>query len=587
MRKLKLVLLSVLLCTPQAVVAQEKSSKDMLFEVFSLERAVYYSENPQAVRPDGVRVAKMPSVLPSVYARKETQNRQFLKQIKLIDRTALTDENKLNYDLFVSMISNRILYGKHRLWRLPLQSDSGFHSGLSRSWLSMTFNKVEDFEFYIERLRDYPRYFDEQIENLRLGMTEGYTMPRVVLDGLMPTFDAELVEKVDGSGFYGPFVSMTQAISMEDQARLRSQANDVIMTLVIPSFQKLRDFMVNEYHPQSRQTIGVSKVSGGKALYEDMVRYYTTLEISPEDIHALGLAEVARIRAEMDAIIREVNFEGSFQDFITFLRTDPQFYAKTAKELLMHASYIAKRIDHKMPSLFTKLPRQPYGVEPVPASIAPNYTTGRYSGSPLSAPKGGEYWVNTYKLKVRPLYALPALTLHEGVPGHHHQNALRKEMKNLPAFRNSAGTHAFGEGWGLYCEKLGIDIGIYETPYENFGRLSYEMWRALRLVVDTGMHYMDMTRAEAIKFMEDNSALSKHNVRTEVDRYIAWPGQALAYKMGELKILELREKAKSELGPNFDVRTFHDAILEAGSIPLSILEAQIDRYIEREKIKLH
>ena len=587
MRKLMLVLLSILFCMSQAVGAQEKSSKDMLFELFSLERAVYYSENPQAIRPDGVRVAKMRSVLPSAYARKETQNRQFLKQINLIDRTALSDEDKLNNDLFVSMIRNRILYGKHRLWRLPLQSDSGFHSGLSRSWLSMTFNKVEDFEFYIERLRDYPRYFDEQIENLRLGIAEGYTMPRVVLDGLMPTFDAELIEKVDDSGFYGPFISMTQAINTEDQARLRSQAKDVIMTLVIPSFQKLRDFMVNEYHPVARQTIGVSNVSGGKALYEDMVRYYTTLEISPEDVHALGLAEVARIRAEMDAIISEVNFAGSFQDFITFLRTDPQFYAKTAKELLMHASYIAKRIDLKMPALFTKLPRQPYGVEPVPASIAPNYTTGRYSGAPLSAPKGGEYWVNTYKLEVRPLYALPALTLHEGVPGHHHQNALRQEMKNLPAFRNSAGTHAFGEGWGLYCEKLGIDIGIYETPYENFGRLSYEMWRALRLVVDTGMHYMDMTRAEAIKLMEDNSALSKHNVRTEVDRYIAWPGQALAYKMGELKIIELRDKARSELGSNFDLRTFHDAILEAGSLPLSILQTQIDRYIEREKIKLH
>lgn len=587
MRKLMLVLLCVSVGMSQAVVAQEKSSKDMLFELFSLERAVYYSENPQAIRPDGVRVAKMPSVLPSVYARKETQNRQFLKQINLIDRTALSDEDKLNNDLFVSMISNRILYGKHRLWRLPLQSDSGFHSGLSRSWLSMAFNKVEDFEFYIERLRDYPRYFNEQIENMKLGMAEGYTMPRVVLDGLMPTFDAELVESVDESGFYGPLVSMTQAINIEDQARLREQAKDVIMTLVIPSFQKLRDFMVNEYHPEARQTIGVSNVSGGKALYEDMVRYYTTLEISPEDVHALGLAEVARIRTEMDAIISEVEFAGSFQDFITFLRTDPQFYAKTAKELLMHASYIAKRIDLKMPALFTKLPRQPYGVEPVPASIAPNYTTGRYSGSPLSAPRGGEYWVNTYKLEVRPLYALPALTLHESVPGHHHQNALRKEMKNLPAFRNSAGTHAFGEGWGLYCEKLGIDIGIYETPYENFGRLSYEMWRALRLVVDTGMHYMDMTRAEAIKLMEDNSALSKHNVRTEVDRYIAWPGQALAYKMGELKILELRDKAKSELGANFEIRTFHDAILEAGSIPLSILEAQIDRYIEREKIKLH
>ena len=582
-----LVILTVISGIFQTSWAQEKSSNEMMLDLFALERAVYYSENPLAIRPDGIRVSKMPSVLPSAYARQETQNRQFLKQLKLIDRVSLNDGDKLNYDLFGSMIENRILYGKHRLWRLPLQSDSGFHSGLSRSWQRMRFNKIEDFEFYIERLRDYPRYFDEQIENMRLGMVEGYTMPRIVLDGLMPNFDTELVETADESGFFEPLITITDAIGIEDQARLRSQAKDVILTLVIPSFEKLRDFMVREYYPASRQTIGVSMVSGGKALYEDMIRYYTTLEISPEDVHALGLVEVARIRTEMEAIISEVKFEGSFQDFITFLRTDPRFYAKTPKELLMYASYIAKRIDHKMPSLFTKLPRQPYGVEAVPAAIAPNYTTGRYSGSPLSAPRGGEYWVNTYKLEVRPLYALPALTLHESVPGHHHQNALRMEMKNLPAFRNSAGTHAFGEGWGLYCEKLGIEIGIYETPYEDFGRLSYEMWRALRLVVDTGMHYMDMSRDEAIKLMEENSALSKHNIRTEIDRYIAWPGQALAYKMGELKILELRTKAKSELGKDFDIRTFNDAVLEAGSIPLGILEAQIERYIVREKVKMH
>lgn len=587
MMKKLLVIVSVIFAISQGVQAQEKSPTEKMSELFTLERAVYYSENPIATRPDGIRVAKMPSVLPSSFARQETQNRQFLKQLMSIDSTKLSDEDKLNYELFASMIKNRLLYGKHRLWRLPLQSDSGYHSGLSRSWLSMSFNKIEDFDFYIERLRDYPRYFAEQIANMRLGMAEGYTMPSVVLEGLMPNFDSELVDTVEESGFFGPYISITDAIDMEDQTRLRDQADDVIMTLVIPSYQKLRDFMVNEYYPASRQTVGVSDVSGGKALYEDMVRYYTTLEISPTEVHALGLSEVARIRTEMEAIISEVKFEGSFQGFITFLRTDQQFYAKTPKELLMYASYIAKRIDLKMPSLFTKLPRQPYGVEPVPASIAPNYTTGRYSGAPLSAPRGGEYWVNTYKLEVRPLYALPALTLHESVPGHHHQNALRKEMKNLPAFRNSAGTHAFGEGWGLYCEKLGIDIGIYETPYEHFGRLSYEMWRALRLVVDTGMHYMDMSRADAIKLMEDNSALSKHNVRTEVDRYIAWPGQALAYKMGELKILELRAKAKAEIGAGFDIRTFHDAVLEAGSLPLSILEAQIDRYIAREKVKAH
>ena len=585
--KVILVILGLIAMVPQSVWAQEKTSTEMLNQLFLLERAVYYRENPLAFRPDGSRVAKMPSVLPASYARQVTQYRQFLKQLKAIESESLSDGNKLNYDLFASMIESRLLSAKHRMWRLPFQSDSGFHSGLSRSWRRMNFDQVEDYDFYLERLRDYPRYFDEQIANLRLGMAEGYVMPRVVLDGLMPNFDSELVDTVQESGFYGPFLAVKDAVGEEDKARLMGQAEDVIMRLVVPSFQKLRDFMVEEYYPASRMTIGVSHVSEGKALYEDMVRYYTTLEISPEQVHQLGLSEVARIRSEMDAIIEELNFDGSFQDFIDFLRTDPQFYAKTPKELLMNASYIAKRIDLKMPALFGKLPRQPYGVEPVPASIAPNYTTGRYSGAPITAPKGGEYWVNTYKLEVRPLYALPALTLHEGVPGHHHQNALRIEMKDMPAFRSSAGSHAFGEGWGLYSEKLGIEIGIYQTPYEHFGRLSYEMWRALRLVVDTGMHYMDMSRADAIKLMEDNSALSKHNIRTEIDRYIAWPGQALAYKMGELKLLELRAKAKAELGNDFDVRSFHDAVLEAGSIPLSILGAQIDRYIAREKVRIN
>ena len=302
--------------------------------------------------------------------------------------------------------------------------------------------------------------------------------------------------------------------------------------------------------------------------------------MTPERVHEVGLGEVKRIRAEMDAIIAQVGFKGTFPEFLAFLRTDPQFYARSPQELLKEASYIAKQVDGMLPAYFGKLPRLPYSVQPVPAEIAPNYTTGRYSPPPIGGTKGGEYWVNTYALDKRPLYVLAALTLHEAVPGHHLQGALARELENVPAFRLDLYPHAFGEGWGLYSEKLGKEMGLYKTPYEEFGRLTYEMWRACRLVVDTGMHAKNWTRQQALDYLGENTALSLHEVRTEIDRYIAWPGQALAYKMGELKILELRERARQALGEKFDIRAFHDAALANGGVPLPILEKQIDLYIQ-------
>jgi uncharacterized protein (DUF885 family) len=310
------------------------------------------------------------------------------------------------------------------------------------------------------------------------------------------------------------------------------------------------------------------------------VRYYTTLpDATPEKVHATGLAEVARIRAEMDAIIAEVTFKGDFADFLHFLRTDKQFYAKTPAALLREAAWISKEIDGKLPEFFGHLPRMPYTVKPVPAALAPNYTAGRYNPGPLGA--AGEYWVNTYALETRPLYALPALSLHEAVPGHHLQGAVARELKSVPTFRLNFYPHAFGEGWGLYAEKLGKEMGVYHTPYQEFGRLTYEMWRACRLVVDTGMHAMGWSREKAYDYLASNTALSKHEVRTEIDRYIAWPAQALAYKTGEMKIIELRRKAKAALGDKFDLRSFHDAILESGGVTLPVLDRRIDAYIKQ------
>ena len=353
----------------------------------------------------------------------------------------------------------------------------------------------------------------------------------------------------------------------------------MLVNAVMPAYAAFQRFFESEYRPAARTTIDASALPDGKAYYADLVRYFTTLpDATPERIHEVGVAEVARLRGEMEAILRDVNHDGSFADFVDFLRADPQFYAKTPEELLREAAWIAKEIDGKLPQYFGTLPRMPYAVKPVPDALAPNYTAGRYNPGPIGA--AGEYWVNTYALHTRPLYVLPSLTLHEAVPGHHLQIALARELADLPQFRSSFFPHAFGEGWALYSEKLGEEMGIYHTPYQRFGRLIYEMWRACRLVIDTGMHAMSWTREQARQFLASNTALSMHEVRTEVDRYIAWPGQALAYKVGELKIVELRKRAEATLGAAFDLRAFHDAVLDNGGVTLAVLESRIDAYVK-------
>jgi uncharacterized protein (DUF885 family) len=348
---------------------------------------------------------------------------------------------------------------------------------------------------------------------------------------------------------------------------------------VVAGYRALLDFVVREYIPGARASTGASDLPNGRALYGHLIRHFTTLDLSPDAIHERGLAEVRRIRSEMEEVIRKTGFRGDFAAFLRFLRTDPRFYARTPEELLDRASRIAKRMDGKLPALFGRLPRQPYGVEPVPAEIAPKYTGGRYVGAPLDGRKAGTYWVNTYALPSRPVYVLEALTLHEAVPGHHLQVALSKELTDLPPFRRYAYVDAFGEGWGLYSERLGLEAGFYTDPHSNFGRLTYEMWRACRLVVDTGIHAKGWTRARALEFLASNTALSLHEVETETDRYISWPGQALAYKIGELKIRELRRKAEERLGSRFDVRAFHDLVLSGGTVTLPVLEQRVEAYL--------
>ena len=523
----------------------------------------------------------LPDVSPAAQQRHLEEDRNFLARLAEIDRETLSAADRTNHELFEFVVGQRATLAEYRPYRIPILSDDGFHMGVQRMYESVPLQTVEDYEQYLARLRATGTYFDQNIANMRDGIADGFTQPSAILEGILPSISGSIVEDPGESAFFTPFRNLPDHFDEATAERLREAGREAIAGTVVPAYQRFLSFFTEEYIPGARETLGASALENGRAYYEDLTRFFTTREdAAPDAIHERGLREVARIRAEMEDIIRQLEFEGSFADFIEFLRTDPQFYVDEPEQLLKEASWIAKKIDGRMPAFFRALPRMPYGVEPVPDEIAPNYTTGRYWGAPAGGRRGGYYMVNTYALDIRPLYTLAALTLHEGVPGHHHQNSLRDEIEDFPEFRRAFYPHAFGEGWALYAEKLGIEMNIYETPYDHFGRLSYEMWRAVRLVVDTGIHYRGWSREQARDYLAENSALSLHNVRTEIDRYISWPGQALAYKIGELTILELRGRAESELGENFDIRDFHDAVLLTGGLPMDMLEREIERYIE-------
>lgn len=528
--------------------------------------------------------ARVPDVTP------EAQQR-YLERLAAIE-TELQDgiaKNRAANDpasaaILSFILRHDIALGEFDGWRMPFNADSGFHVGIGYIVRSTRFANERDYRDYLTRLAGLPGYLGDQQANMRMGLDAGFSQPREIMADVLPSFAALVVADPEAHPLFKPFDAMPTSIPEETRAALRAEALALFESEVLPAFDQLHGFMRDVYVPGARTTLGASSLPDGRRYYEALVRYYTTLEsATPENVHERGLAEVARIRAEMQAIIAETGFDGTFDEFLTFLRTDPQFYAKTPEELLQRAAWIAKQTDGRLPAYFGKLPRQPYSVEPVPAEIAPNYTAGRYSPAPPGSDHGGQYWVNTYALETRPLYQLPALSLHEGVPGHHLQGALSYEIENAPKFREQFYPHAFGEGWGLYSEKLGVEMGIYQTPYEHFGRLSYEMWRACRLVVDTGIHAMGWTREQARDYLATNTALSHHEIRTEVDRYVSWPGQALAYKIGELTIWDLRHEAEAELGDDFDIREFHDTILVDGGLPLDLLRVAVRNYIDETK----
>jgi uncharacterized protein (DUF885 family) len=488
--------------------------------------------------------------------------------------------DSLNADILRFILRHELSLGHFAPWRIPFLSDAGFHMDVGYVVSSTRFEDLDDYRDYLARLRALPGYLEQNRVNMQLGLESGFTQPQEIMQNILPSFEAQVTDTADAHPLYAPFLDMPDSLAAERQEDLRREARSLLEDTVIPAYAAVRDFMRERYVPNARATLGASELPGGEAYYAALVRYYTTLDsASPENVHERGLSEVARIRAEMDEVIAQTGFDGSFDAFLEFLRTDPQFYPKTPEELLMRAAWIAKKTDGLLPAFFGKLPRQPYSVEPVPAEIAPNYTAGRYVPAPPGGPRGGQYWVNTYALDTRSLYQLVALSLHEGVPGHHLQGALAYEIEDAPEFRKQFYPHAYGEGWGLYSEKLGVEMGVYETPYDHFGRLSYEMWRACRLVVDTGIHAKGWTRQQAVDYLASNTALSMHEVNTEIDRYIAWPGQALAYKIGELTIWDLRREAETALGDAFDIREFHDVVLTSGGVPLDLLAALVRQYI--------
>ncbi|MGH8062540.1 MAG: DUF885 domain-containing protein [Pseudoxanthomonas sp.] len=505
-----------------------------------------------------------------------------LHQLDTIDPAALSPDNRINLAVYRPQVESLAAEVRLRGYEMPFNSDSSFWSNLG-FMTRQPMHDVGDYDAYIARLNDVPRYFDQQIDNMRAGLARGFSVPRAVLDGREVSIAAMAgLKDPTAANFYEPFKQLPTQIPATEQQRLRAAATAAIGQRMVPAYAKLLKFFREEYVPQARTTLAAEAMPDGRAYYRQQIREYTTLDLDPEQIHRIGLDEVARIQAEMDAIIGQVGFKAApgeevFPAFLQFLRTDPQFYAATPQALLDRAAWISKRVDGQVGKFIGTLPRGRFTIIPVPADIAPFWTSGR----------GGAdtYWLNTYNLPARPLYNLPALTLHESSPGHSLQGALAREQAGQPEFRRRNYISAYGEGWGLYSEKLGKEMGIYETPYEDFGRLTYEMWRACRLVIDTGLHHEGWTRDQALAYLRDRTALSEHEITTEVDRYISWPGQALSYKLGELAIVRLRAEAERELGGRFDVKAFHDAVLRQGSVPLPVLEQQIQAFIAESKAK--
>lgn len=511
---------------------------------------------------------KLPDVTPAAQQAYAADAAELLTKLDAIDAAQFSDKDRIDAAVLRTLLEEEIGDARFREWEMPFDSDNNFWSYLAPRGSLTT---VAEYESYLTRLQDIPRYFDQQIANARTGLARGFSVPRVTLNGRDVSLAAYVTDQVEASQFWVPFAQMPASIPASDANRLKTAGRAAIEDGVIPAYARLLAFFREEYRPAARNSLAAEAMPDGPAYYAQQIRQYTTLNLGAEEIHQIGLSEVARITAEMEKVKAEAGFEGTLEEFVHFLRTDPQFVARTPDELMGVSAYAAKRVDGKLAQFFGFLPRHRFSIVEVDPAIAPFYTAGRGGYSACQ--------MNTYDLPSRPLYNIPALTLHECAPGHSFQAAVANEQPAAAEFRRRTYFSGFGEGWGLYVEYLGNEMGIYRTPYEKFGQLGYEMWRAARLVVDTGIHHYGWSREQAVDYLAKRAALSTHEVNTEVDRYISWPGQALAYKLGEMTIRRVRARAEAALGDKFDIRKFHDVVLALGSVPLPVLEERIDGFI--------
>ena len=511
--------------------------------------------------------------------KRQGETRELQETVKKIDRSKLSEDDQLNYDLYLQGIEKQIEGFQFLSYLIPIDQMGGIQIGFAGISNYMPFNNVKDYENYLARMRAFPTKLDQTIDLMKRGVKEGWVPPKIILVSVPDQIKAQFEKMIEESPLFKPFKDFPESIPSEEQTRLIDEMLSVLTEYVYPAYETLYSYFIESYLPSCGESIACKDFPNGDVYYKYQIKSYTTTNLSAEEIHQIGLGEVDRIRAEMKKVINMTEFKGSFDEFLTFLRTDSQFYFTSEDELLNEYRMICKKADAELPKFFGLLPRLPYGVKPIPDYQAPASPTAYYYSGSQEAGRAGFFMANTYKLETRPKYEMEALSIHEAVPGHHLQITLAQELENIPKFRRYGGYTAFVEGWGLYSEKLAEEMGFYEDPYSKFGQLTYEMWRACRLVVDTGMHTLGWTRQEAIDFMLSNTAKTENDVNVEIDRYIAWPGQALAYKIGELKIRELRSKAEKEMGENFNIRDFHDVVLGHGAVPLDILEKHVNEYI--------
>jgi len=581
-------LVAIFLLTAVVTSASAQSASDRLRTLFDQRWENSLRESPLLATSMGDRRFndRLPEVGLAAERRRADSTRAFLTRLRAIPRDSLTRAEQINRDIAERGMRESLESSELGGFLIPITNREGFHTGFPELHQRTPLRTTEDYRNYIARLAAFRRYTAGYIELMREGLRRGMTLPSVSLDGIEETITPHIVTDPTKSLLWKPFAEFPATVPTADRAALTASARTAITTGVAAGYQDFLSFIQKEYRPGARKTLGASQLPNGQAFYAQRVRSYTTLEdATPESVHQTGLREVARIRAAMDSVMKAAGWTGDHKSFIHFLRTDPRFYAKTPLELLEKNAYFLKLMEGELPRLFRKLPRMSYGIKTIPEYTAPRTTTAYYGQPAGDGTRAGTYWINVYDLPSRPLYEIEALASHEAVPGHHLQIALQQEMTDVPIFRRFSGATAFVEGWALYSESLGKEVGFYKDPYSEFGRLSYDMWRACRLVIDTGIHSKGWTRQQAIDYLAENSALTLTNITNEVDRYIAWPGQAIAYKTGQMKIRELRTEAERELGAKFDVRAFHEVVLGSGSVPLTVLAENVRQWIASEKAR--